>query len=204
MKMPNIFPIKTVIFALVTALALGGGIWWWRTSRSEQDDISVRGASNIDIRTLVQLCTTEIYEDVPVKYRIGTKHLVARQLQQGTVSFDLEGLDVDTSADTLTVVLPAEIVEIHESTAPNAYEVYDTWNDELFGSNNLTVKEENKIKASARRDAVRRQYANGTVARARKEAAGSLKSYMEMLYRKPVVVVDPAPAGVRYKEYVRK
>lgn len=199
MKISGIFPIKTVLFALVTALVLGAGIWWWHASRSGEDDISVRGASTVDMRPLVQLCTTEIYEDVPLKYRIGTKHLVARQLQQGTVSFDLEGLDVDMSADTLTLVLPAEIVEIYESTEPNAYEVYDTWNDELFGSNNLTVREENKIKASARRDAVRRQYANGTVAHARKEAAGSLKIYMEMLYRKPVRVVDPSPAGVHYK-----
>lgn len=181
---------------LLTALVLAcaGVAVWWKMS-PDVDRVTMRDARATDIKSMVRLCSVEIYEDYPIKASIGSRHFFARETLNGTISFDLDSLRSETRGDTLVVTLPREIVEIHESTEPNAYEVIDTWNDRLLGSDKFTVKEENEIKRKAVANYRRRIYAKGYVRRARAEAVANLRAMLAAATGRPVIVTDPSPAG---------
>lgn len=159
-----------------------------------------------NIRSMVRLCSVDIYSEVPVLDTLGDKVMFAVQKQNGTVSFDIEALEIDNSGDTVRVALPPEIVELYESTDDNAWQVIDTKNigpltRYLPGSDKFTDREENALKAGIGHRSRRRLYHDGTIARARAEAVRNLQSLIEKLYRKPVQVSDSTPRGARYDDY---
>ncbi len=144
---------------------------------------------------VIELCNLEIVEDIPIKGHIGSKHIFARVTLNGNISFDLDNLETHMSCDTLVIMLPREKVEVKESTAPGSYEVIDTWNEKLFGSDTFSTLEENEIKRLVAQNFKKRIYAKGYVKRARAEAVESIRDMMSYMLKTPVKVIDPSPSG---------
>ncbi len=163
-------------------------------------NIDVRKGTVNKIETMVHLCAVDLYSEVPVLDTINNKVMFAIQKQRGSVSFGLENMAIDTEGDTVKVTLSPEIVEIYEATDDNSWEVIDSKGLGLFTSDKFTLEEENALKANIRKNSVKRLYHNGTIARARAEGAKNLKSLMEKVHHKPVVVTDPTPNGAYYEE----
>lgn len=181
--------------AILAAVILLGalGAWWALSPKASR--ATMHDAAITDISPMVRLCSVDIYEDIPIKASIGPRHMFARATVNGSITFDLEDLHIREQGDTITVTLPREIVEIHESTEPGSYLVIDTWNDNIFGSDNISTTEENKIKAKVRENFRRKVYAKGYVKRARAEATANLTAMLSGLTGKTVVVNDPTPDG---------
>lgn len=194
MKLFKTVLILKLLLILVVAGAAAGLFFWIKNSENP-DNVTMCNATVRDVQGMVNLCSMEIYEDVPIKAHIGKRHIFARQQLRGSISFDLEKLRIDTIGDTIRVVLPPEIIDVYESTEPDAYRVIDTWNESFLGSDKFTVAEENSIKAKAKQQWLRRQYAKGTVRRARKEAVINLRDMLSGIYKLPVIVSDPTPQG---------
>lgn len=182
---------KYIIAILAAAgIAIAACIWLGKPGK---DDITVDRGRIADVTTMVQLCAMEIYNEVPILDTINNKVIIAVQKQTGSISFDVENLQVDDEGDTVRLTLPREILDIREATEDNSWQVIDTKNIGFLGqlkNGRLTLREENAVKAKAKRKAIRELYDNGTVRRTRTEAAVTLKSMMEKIYRKPVVVTD--------------
>lgn len=183
------------ITILASALLIGTIAAWWFLRPGEHQDKSMRRALISEITPMVRLCSLDIHEDMPVRGHVGPKHIFARVTVNGTITFDLENLEIDERGDTLLVTLPREIVEIYESTDPGSYKVIDTWNDEFLGSGIFTTAEENAIKAKVRDIFRRKVYAKGYVRRARAEAVTNLSSMLSGVTGRPVIVTDPTPEG---------
>ena len=135
---------------------------------------------------------------------INDKVMFAIQKQKGSVSFDLEKLQVNADGDTVIITLAPEIVELYEATDKNSWEVIDTkaiGRMAMFRSDKFTIEEENAVKVKIKEKSTQLLYRNGTIERARAEGARNLQSLMEMVYDKPVRVTDPTPKGARYAEY---
>lgn len=183
----------------VLLLVAGGiiaAVIWWRKSHREMPVAEIEPAKVIDVRPMVRLCSVEIYEDVPIKAHIGTRHIFARTTLTGTISFDLEQTRDEWRGDTLFVYLPPEIVEIRESTDKGSYKVIDTWNEKFLGKSNFTTQEENEIKRKAVESWREGIYSRGYVRRAREEAVGRLASMLRPFVGDAVIVVsDPTPEG---------
>ncbi len=197
MKATKIASFLKITLLLCIVVMIGLAVY--RISHSPAPShITIKEAKIKEVRAMAQLCAMEIYEDVPIRAHIGSRHLFARQKLQGSINFDIEKLNLFESEDTLTITLPPETVEVYESTLPEAYNVIDTWNTKFLGSDKFTAEEENSIKAKAKRQWIRRQYAKGTVRRARAEAAVTLREMLTAIYKKPVKVIDPTPNGLYY------
>ena len=190
-----------IIFIIVAVATVG--LLAYIFVSPEVDGASMHESTINNVRTMARLQSMEIYDEVPVKGSIGSRHLVGRLRVRGNVGFDIDKLDADLSADTVRLYLPAEVIDVYESTDPGSYIVFDTWNDALFGKSNFTTAEENSIKAKVKANWIKRLYANGTVARARAEATGNLQSMLSLTLGKPVVVSDSTPRGARYKEIIK-
>lgn len=121
--------INKLFILLALIVVVGLGIWW--TLSPDASHVTMAPAKIENVKQMVQLSTLELYEEVPVKGTVDTRHLVGRLALEGTVDFDLEKLQFDEQGDSVTVVLPPEIVTLRESTRPGAYTVIDTWNDEF-------------------------------------------------------------------------
>ena len=190
--------MKTIRWTMITicVLAVAGLCIWWALS-PEADHVKLHDAKVKDVKSMVQLCSVDFVEDVPVKASIGPRHFFGRETLTGSISFDLENLQQTQQGDTLSVVLPPEIVEIYESTDANSYLVIDTWNDEFMGSSNFTTAEENSIKSKVADNFRKSVYAKGYVKRARAEAVTNLKSMLSGLTGKTVIVTDPTPEGTQ-------
>lgn len=183
-----------LIAIIVVLAAVGFGIWWYKSPKVEKDTMSDSKIENV--KSMVRLSNLELYEEVPVKGTIGKRHLVARLALEGSVDFDLEKLKYEEKGDTVIVVLPPETVTLRESTRRDAYTVLDTWNDNFFGSDNITAAEENKMKAKAIANARNLVYSKGYVKQARADAVNSVKSLLSaILPGKTVIVTDPTPEG---------
>jgi hypothetical protein len=179
---------------LGSALLIGAIAAWWFLQPDRKSD-TMRRALISEITPMVQLCTLDVYEDMPIRGSVGSKHIFARTSVNGSVSFDLEQMEISEHGDTLFVTLPAEIVNIYESTDPNSYKVIDTWNDDFLGTGIFTTAEENAIKAKVRDNFRRRIYARGYVRQARAQAVSNLSAMLPSLTGKTVVVSDPTPNG---------
>lgn len=187
---------KILLILLLAALCVVGFLWW-KASQAESTAHDIEPARIVDIRPVVKLCTVEINEDIPVKGKIGTKHIFARQTLTGTISFDLESIKEQWRGDTLIVHLPKERVEVYESTAPGSYKVIDTWNDQLFGSSNFSTAEENQVKEQARHEFISRLYGRGIIDQARKNAVDRLRAMLPPLTGgSPVLVLDTLPPSL--------
>lgn len=163
----------------------------------KKEKVTIEAARINEVKTMVSLCAMDIYREVPVLDTVNDKVIVAVQKQQGSISFDIENLHIDAEGDTVRLVLPPETVEIRESTEENSWQVIDTKNIGFLGAirrDRLTDREENRVKAKLRRNAIKSLYQDGTVARARTEAAKNLELMLEKIYRKPVKVVESASA----------
>lgn len=184
-----------VIFAAGVVIALK---WPKGTERLE-----IAPARIADIKELARLCAIDIYTEMPVLDTVNNKVMFAVQKQTGSISFDMENLKPDDSGDTVRVTLPPEIVELYEATSRNSWEVIDTkaiGPMAMLRSDKFTLQEENVVKSHIRQKSIKLLYTNGTVRKAREEGAAELKRFLEMAYRKPVVVSDPTPEGAHYRQ----
>lgn len=190
--------IKSIIIVVVIAVA-AISLFLWVGNPKKSFEV---GKGQIhDLNTMVQLCAIDLYSEVPVLDTINNKVLCAVQKQKGSVSFDLENMQVDTNGDTVKIVLSPEIVEINEATEDNSWQVIDSKNLSLLHSDRLSDDEENQIKAKIKDYSKKILYQNGTIERARAEGVKNLQTLMEKIYRKPVKVCDPTPKGAHYNEY---
>ena len=193
---------KVMIAAVVAAVALAAVVYLSFTKPEKHTDVREGWVSNIE--TMAQLCTVDLYSEMPILDTINNKVMFAIQKQRGSISFDLENLKIDAEGDTVKITLSPEIVELYEATEPNSWEVIDTkaiGRLAVFRSDRFSDTEENALKARIQEKSKRQLYRNGTVRRARAEGAQNLRSLMEQLYRKPVVVTDPTPQGAHYDRY---
>ena len=193
---------KVMIAAVVAAVALAAVVYLSFTKPEKHTDVREGWVSNIE--TMAQLCTVDLYSEMPILDTINNKVMFAIQKQRGSISFDLENLKIDAEGDTVKITLSPEIVELYEATEPNSWEVIDTkaiGRLAVFRSDRFSDTEENALKTRIQEKSKRQLYRNGTVRRARAEGAQNLRSLMEQLYRKPGVVTDPTPQGAHYDRY---
>ncbi len=183
-----------IIIVLIVLAAGAALVVWWKKS-PEVSRVTVQQAKIADVVPMLRLCSVEIYDEVPIKGTIGSRHIFARAALNGSISFDLENVELAESGDTLRLELPCEIVEVYESTAPGSYQVIDTWNDKFLGSSKFTTAEENAVKRKVLESYRRSIYRRGLVERARSEAVANLTSMLSGVTGKTVVVTDPTPRG---------
>lgn len=193
MKIVKLLKWSVLLLALGAIIA---GVIWWKAGDREMPVAELEPAKIVDVRPMVRLCSVEVYEDVPIKANIGTRHIFARATLTGTISFDLEQTRDEWRGDTLFVYLPPEIVEIRESTDRGSYKVIDTWNEKFLGKSNFTAQEENEIKRKAVESWREGIYSRGYVRRAREEAVSRLASMLRpFVGEKVIVVTDLTPDG---------
>ncbi len=166
----------------------------WKKS-PEPDRTEIRKAKVESLKAAVDLCTIEFYEDLPVAGHKGPNHIFAKMAVQGSISFDLDSIRRYFSGDTLIVELPREIIDIKESTEPNAYRVIDEWNERLFGSNSMPVDAENKLKIITKENFRKKLYKDGVIRQARSEAIETLTELLSSMTTSPYKVIDPTPEG---------
>lgn len=168
-------------------------------------EITTREARIKDIKAVAQLSSIEIYNDVPIVDTINNKVMFAMQKQKGNIAFDLEKIIIDSESDTVKIILSPEIVNLYESTEPKSWQVLDSkaigWNS-MFRSDEITDKEESILKGKIKERSIKQLYSSGVIERARSEGAITLQGFMELLYRKPVKIVDPTPKGSDYDKYI--
>ncbi|MDE5795152.1 MAG: DUF4230 domain-containing protein [Muribaculaceae bacterium] len=186
------------IIPLVLFVAIAFLGWQLYKYFHRPEEIEVLPSRPGDVKEMARLCSMEIYNEVSVLDTVNNKVMFAVQKQSGSITFDIENIQIDDSGDTIKIVLPREIVEVYESNEKNAWEVIDT---KAIGpmaflrSNKFTTAEENRVKSKLKAKSIKRLYDNGTVRQARKDAAKNLSRLMEGVYRKPVIVTDPTPDG---------
>lgn len=178
-------------------IALGYVIWIC-THPSAEPHYKTDPAHVKAVKNMVELCTTDIHEEIPVKDSINGKWIVARQAVEGRIRFDVEKLRIESRGDTTIVYLPEERVDILENASPNAYEVLDTWDGRsTFFPRTLTAAEENALKTRWQSRIRKKIYARGYVVRARREAVTALTSLLTAMHGPdtPLIVIDPTPNG---------
>ncbi|MDE7180394.1 MAG: DUF4230 domain-containing protein [Muribaculaceae bacterium] len=172
---------------LVLALAVGGLVLWQRWSSSPAPErVRYYPARVSDIRSMVELQTVEIYEEMPFKAAVGGRHLVGKIALEGHIGFDLEKVALSEQGDTLAVTLPSATVTLRESTEPGSYIVYDTWSDNPAKPKSFTAAEENKAKRQLLQLAARNLHKSGAVKRAGTNAARTVAEMLSAATGRPV------------------
>lgn len=190
-----------LIYIAVIIIAIGI-IYFSFDSPTKRFEVSKGRIAKIE--TMAQLCALDFYSEVPILDTINDRVICAIQKQKGSISFDLENLQLEDKGDTVKIKLSPEIVDIYEATEDNSWYVVDTKAIGMLSvvrSDRLSDYEENAIKSNIAEKSKKELYRNGTVERARIEGAQNLQSLMEKVYRKPVKVIDPTPKGAHYDEY---
>ena len=193
---------KLIQIAVVAIAVIAIGLYFSFASPKKSIDVSKGQISKVE--TMAQLCAIDIYSEVPVLDTINNKVIFAVQKQKGSVSFDLENMQMDSDGDTVKIVLSPEIVDLYEATEDNSWEVIDTkaiGTMSMFKSDKFTDEEENAIKANIKKNSKKLLYHNGTIERSRAEGARNLQTLMEKVYNKPVKVIDMTPKGAHFDEY---
>lgn len=186
---------RLITIVLITSILAAAGYIAYRYLSHDEVTYSVEEGKISSLKAVAQLCTLDIYREVSVLDTINNKVIFGVQKQQGSISFDLDSLSIDTSGDTVRVVLPPETVELNESTEPGSWKVIDTKALSLFAADRLTNLEDNLVKQRLRRRAISQLYADSTVARARSEACRNISVLLGKAWRRPVKVTDPTPMG---------
>lgn len=189
---------KHLIKIVAVAAVLAGAVFLYVRYGRKESSFEIGKGQIADVRTMVEICSMEVYNEEPVLDTIDNIVLFAVQKQRGSISFDMESLEIDDSGDTVRVVLPKEIIDLKEATDDNSWKVIDTKNIGFLGpirSDRLTIAQENKIKAKLMKRSRKRLYDNGTVAKARREGRHSLEVFLSAVYGKPALVTDPTPRG---------
>ncbi len=187
------------VFLLAVIAIIGASVYFFFLYPENSVTVS-KGKIN-KVKTMVELCTIDFYNEVPVKDTIANWVLFGKQKQRGSISFDLENLQINTDGDTVKIVLPPELIEIMEATDDNSWESIDSKDLRKFRTAEAPIELWNMAKRNALENSTKMLYKNGTVERARAEGAESLQMLMEKVYRKPVNVTDPTPKGAHYNEY---
>lgn len=187
--------IKPVIYLSIVALI---GVAAYLFLIYPQNNVTVSKGQINKIKTMVELCTIDFYNEVPVKDTIANWVLFGKQKQRGSISFDLENMQINSEGDTVKIVLPPELIEIMEATDDNSWESVDSKDLRMLRWADAPAELWNLAKKNALENSTKLLYDNGTVERARSEGAQSLQMLMEKVYRKPVVVTDPTPKGAHY------
>lgn len=195
----KIFKIRylIVLIVVIAIIAILIVVSRYMVSRSEKS-IDVDKGRIERLASMVELCSVEIYNEMPVVDTVHNKVIFAIQKQRGSISFNMENLQADMSGDTIRVILPPEVVKLRESTDNNSWRVIDTKATgpfSLIRRNKISLEEENAVKRKVIKRSVKALYENGTVARARAEGAHNLKMLLENIYRKPVEIIDYSPEG---------
>lgn len=195
----KIFKIRylIVLIVVIAIIAILIVVSRYMVSRSEKS-IDVDKGRIERLASMVELCSVEIYNEMPVVDTVHNKVIFAIQKQRGSISFNMENLQADMSGDTIRVILPPEVVKLRESTDNNSWRVIDTKATgpfSLIRRNKISLEEENAVKRKVIKRSVKALYENGTVARARSEGAHNLKMLLENIYRKPVEIIDYSPEG---------
>lgn len=194
---------KKIILIAAGAIVIVAAILY-STFSSPKKTIDISKGKISKVETMAQLCAIDIYNEVPVLDTINNKIMFAVQKQKGSVSFDLENMQMNADGDTVQITLSPEIVELYEATEDNSWEVIDTkaiGRMAILRSDKFTDEEENAIKAKIKKNSKKLLYKNGTIERARAEGAANLQMLMEKVYHKPVKVTDPTPKGAHYDEF---
>ena len=120
-----IFPLLILIVVAVGAMV---GIEKINKTIKQKkvNTLEIQKGQIAELKTIVQLCSMQIFQEVPVLDTVNNKVIFAVQKQKGSISFDLESLKLDTVNDTIRVVLPREIIDIKEATEKDSWNVIDT------------------------------------------------------------------------------
>lgn len=196
--------IKLILWVLIIAAIVTGAIIFFNRQSTEPEykteDARIKSISN-----MVDLCTSDIHEELTIKDSVNGKWIVARQTIEGHIRFNLDSLKTETKGDTLIVFLPRERVDILENASPEAYAVLDYWDSSnpVF-QRTLTAREENIIKNRWQSKARKRIYNRGYVRDARKNAIEILSQFLNGMRGPddslgPVIIIDPDP-NPKYSE----
>ncbi|MDE6394743.1 MAG: hypothetical protein K2K77_05315, partial [Duncaniella sp.] len=90
--------IRTII-VLIILVAAGVVAYKWYTA-PEASRVTMQEAKITDVSPMLRLCSVEIYDDVPVKGKIGDRHIFARVALKGSISCDLDNVEMTESGDT--------------------------------------------------------------------------------------------------------
>lgn len=191
---------KFLAYAVIALLIIIAVIYFANHETKKSYEVSAGRVHTIE--NMVQLCTVDLYNEIPVRDTVNNKEIFAIQKQRGSVSFDMEKLDVNSDGDTIKIMLPAEVVDLYEATDDNSWQVVDTKGLGLFKSDRLTAEEDNIVKSRIKERAKKLLYTNGTIERARAEGVRNLQTLMEKVYQKPVVVNDTTPKGYYASKYL--
>lgn len=175
-----------IIIAVAILAAAGIAIWWKLSPKPEK--FALYPATIKEIQQVVELSSMEIYEELPVKATIGSRHLVARETIEGSISYDLQKLKIEEKGDTIQITLPEETIEIRESTKPDSYIIIDNWNDHIFGSGNFTTAEENAIKRRVITQAKENLKSKGYIKKAREEAKSNISTLLQPITTRPLKI----------------
>lgn len=198
--------MKLGFYKYVAALLLVAGILFcilFFSLHREEKTIDLTEAYIRDVKSMTQLCSMDFYNEVPVVDTINNRVLFAVQKQQGSISFDIEKLEIKKDGENIIIILPPEIVDIYESTEPNSWQVIDS---KAIGplsflrSDNMPEEDERKLKQKIKNKALRQLYTDGIVQNARKEAALNIAEFMKTIYASQIMVIDPSPRGAFYSQ----
>ncbi len=183
---------------ILAALAIVGYLLWWCMQPPEKISYKTQSAKVKAISSMVELCTADIHEELPIKDSINGKWIVARQVVDGRIRFNIEQLKIEEKGDTMLVYLPRERVDILENAGPDAYQVLDTWDGRsMLFPRTLTASEENAVKKRWQNRIRKKIYSRGYVARARREAVATLAPLLQAMSEpgSTVIIIDPTPNG---------
>ncbi len=189
--------IKPLIYLAIVILAMGAIYAFFIYP---QTGVSVGKGQINKVKTMVELCTIDFYNEVAITDTISNWVLFGKQKQRGSISFDLENLEVDYNNDSAKIIHPPEIIEIMEATEVNSWESVDSKDLRDFRWAKAPIEIWNLAKKNAMENSKRNLYENGTVERARTEGAQSLQELMEKVYRKPIKVIDNTPKGTYFND----
>ena len=191
--------IIKIVIALVGMCALA---WVVYVLAFASNDKVIVGKGKINkVDTMVELCSIDFYNEVPIIDTVQNWVCFATQKQRGSISFDIENLDIDANGDSVLIILPPEIIEIMEATDDKAWETVDSKDLRWLRTSKAPVEVWSIVKKNALIKSKKNLYQAGIVERARAEGAENLQVLMEKVYNKPVKVTDPTPKGAHFNEY---
>lgn len=191
--------IIKIVIALVGMCAL---VWVVYVLAFASNDKVIVGKGKINkVDTMVELCSIDFYNEVPIIDTVQNWECFAKQKQRGSISFDIENLDIDANGDSVLIILPPEIIEIMEATDDKAWETVDSKDLRWLRTSKAPVEVWSIVKKNALIKSKKNLYQAGIVERARAEGAENLQVLMEKVYNKPVKVTDPTPKGAHFNEY---
>ncbi|MBD5387355.1 hypothetical protein HDR70_05665 [bacterium] len=192
-------PIIKIVLGTVCAIAI---IWGAYAFFFASKDSVIVGKGKINkVDTMVELCSIDFYNEVPIIDTVQNWECFAKQKQRGSISFDIENLEIDSKGDSVYIILPPEIIEIMESTDDKAWETVDSKDLRWLRTSKAPIEVWTTVKKNALNKSKKNLYQAGIVERARAEGAENLQILMEKVYQKPVKVSDPTPKGAHFDEY---